>query len=91
MEAIVMRKDIEAGEYLLALNAEESENESGAGYAVRVRVARIDGKAVHGSQLVDDSGEMIGPHGPFETIAGALAHGEAWGRHYIARVLAHGL
>jgi hypothetical protein len=32
---------------------------------------------------------MTGDHGPFETVAEAIAHGEAWGRHYVARVLGH--
>lgn len=46
-----------------------------------MRVTRIDQKPVRGTKLADDSGEMTGDHGPFETVAEAIAHGEAWGRH----------
>ncbi|KXV16255.1 hypothetical protein CR51_01575 [Caballeronia megalochromosomata] len=95
-----MQKDIEVGDYLLAMQAVPRQFEADAdadaeapppeeGYAIRVRVTRLDRKPVHGSTLADDSGEMTGAHGPFETVAEAIAHGEAWGRHYVARVLGH--
>jgi hypothetical protein len=95
-----MQKDIEVGDYLLSLHpgpkpAEPVDGEDAGApperYAVRVRVTRIDRRPVHGSTLADDSGEMTGGHGPFETVAEAIAHGEAWGRHYVARVLGHAL
>ena len=94
-----MQKDIEVGDYLLAMQAvprsREEGGEAGAapseGYAIRVRVTRLDQKPVHGTKLADESGEMTGDHGPFETVAEAIAHGEAWGRHYVARVLGHAL
>jgi hypothetical protein len=97
METTAMQKDIEVGDYLLAMQATprpiEPDGDADAapsvGYAIRVRVTRIDQKPVHGSTLADDSGEMTGDHGPFETVAEAIAHGEAWGRHYVARVLGH--
>jgi len=97
METTVMQKDIEVGDYLLAMQAvprqiEADGDEEAApseGYAIRVRVTRLDRKPVHGSALASDSGEMTGDHGPFETVAEAIAHGEAWGRHYVARVLGH--
>ena len=98
-----MQKDIEVGDYLLAVQAVPRPREGGEaakadgdtaaapseGYAIRVRVTRLDQKPVHGSKLADDSGEMTGDHGLFETVAEAIAHGEAWGRHYVARVLGH--
>ncbi|MDR5779002.1 hypothetical protein QCE63_06100 [Caballeronia sp. LZ065] len=104
-----MEKDIEVGDYLLALqtvprlrpsvdganaNADaEADADADAapseGYAIRVRVTRLDRQPVHGGRVADESGEMTGDHGPFETVAEAIAHGEAWGRHYVARVLGH--
>ncbi|KIG10995.1 hypothetical protein [Caballeronia concitans] len=91
-----MQKDIEVGDYMLNMSAvptplqRDGEDEAPVeGYAIRVRVTRVDQRPVHGSTLTDDSGEMTGDHGPFETVAEALAHGEAWGRHYVARVLGH--
>ncbi|SAK84586.1 hypothetical protein AWB82_05693 [Caballeronia glebae] len=92
-----MQKDIEVGDYLLAVQAVprplEAEGDAQAspseGYAIRVRVTRLDRKPLHGSKLADESGEMTGDRGPFETVAEAIAHGEAWGRHYVARVLGH--
>jgi hypothetical protein len=86
-----MHKEIEVGDYMLSLNAvparaDEDEIER---YAIRVRVTRIDHGPLHGTTLADDSGEMTGGHGPFETVGEAIAHGEAWGRHYVARVLGH--
>jgi hypothetical protein len=101
-EAKLMQKDIEVGDYLLSLNAvpkaAEPEEPDADGhvpsppperYAIRVRVTRLDRQPVHGAALTSDSGEMEGGHGPFETVAEAIAHGEAWGRHYVARVLGH--
>jgi len=92
-----MQKDIEVGDYLLAVQAVprplEAEGDAQAspseGYAIRVPVTRLDRKPLHGSKLADESGEMTGDRGPFETVAEAIAHGEAWGRHYVARVLGH--
>lgn len=91
-----MQKDIEVGDYMLNMSAvptplqRDGKDEAPVeGYAIRVRVTRVDQRPVHGSTLTDDSGEMTGDHGPFETVAEALAHGEAWGRHYVARVLGH--
>ncbi|WP_250533679.1 hypothetical protein [Caballeronia sp. AZ10_KS36] len=93
-----MRKEIEVGDHVFALDTlpkappADAAAEAGAeGYAVRVRVTRLDGRAVHGSTLATDSGEMTGAHGPFATVAEALAHGEAWGRHYVSRIIGHGL
>jgi hypothetical protein len=90
-----MQKDIEVGDYLLSMHAvpkgaqPADGGEASERYAIRVRVTRLDRQPVHGSTLADDSGEMTGGHGPFETVAEAIAHGEAWGRHYVARVLGH--
>ncbi|MDR5756626.1 hypothetical protein [Caballeronia sp. LZ035] len=98
-----MEKDIEVGDYLLALQTvprlrpspsldgadAEADAAPSEGYAIRVRVTRLDRQPVHGSRVADESGEMTGDHGPFETVAEAIAHGEAWGRHYVARVLGH--
>lgn len=98
-----MQKEIEVGDYMLSLEAvpqaaepqaedaeaAESLKPAPERYAIRVRVTRLDHQPLHGSKLADDSGEMTGGHGPFETVAEAIAHGEAWGRHYIARVLGH--
>jgi hypothetical protein len=95
-----MEKDVEVGDYLLSLLAvpstvvEDAAAEPDAAppperYAIRVRVTRLDRRPVRGSTLADDSGEMTGGHGPFDTVAEAIAHGEAWGRHYVARVLGH--
>jgi hypothetical protein len=99
-----MKKDVEVGDYLLSLLAVPSiavEDPAAAlaaepdaapppeRYAIRVRVTRLDRRPVHGSTLADDSGEMTGGHGPFDTVGEAIAHGEAWGRHYVARVLGH--
>jgi hypothetical protein len=99
METTAMQKDIEVGDYLLAMQAvprprapdmdADADTAPTEGYAIRVCVTRLDCKPVHGTKLVDDSGEMTGDHGPFETVAEAIAHGEAWGRHYVARVLGH--
>jgi hypothetical protein len=91
-----MHKEIEVGDYMLSLDtvpAKTAANGDDDGdierYAVRVRVTRIDREPLHGTTPADDSGEMTGGHGPFETVAEAMAHGEAWGRHYVARVLGH--
>jgi hypothetical protein len=100
MEDRAMQKEIEVGDYMLTLHAvpkpaAEAAEAAGAAeaeserYAIRVRVTRIDHQPLHGSTLADDSGEMTGGHGAFETVAEAIAHGEAWGRHYVARVLGH--
>ncbi len=81
-----MEKDIEVGDYLLSLHAVSKAEDAAAPdgtdtpapperYAVRVRVTRL---AVHGSTIAGDSGEMTGDHGQFETVAEAIAHGEAW-------------
>ncbi len=93
-----MEKDIEVGDYLLSLHAVPKAESAGAPdgtdtpapperYAVRV--TRFDRQPLHGSTIAGDSGKMTGGHGPFETVAEAIAHGEAWGRHYVARVLGH--
>jgi hypothetical protein len=50
-------------------------------------VTRHDGAPVRGSTRAEDSGELTGGHGPFPTMADAIAHGEAWGRHFVARIL----
>jgi hypothetical protein len=93
-----MRKDIGVGDYVLALDtlpksppADHQADAPAEGYAVRVRVARLDGRPLHGSTLASDSGDMTGDHGPFATVAEAMAHGEAWGRHFVSRILEHGL
>jgi len=91
-----MRKDIEVGDYLLVLDTvpklrqrDGETNASDEAYAIRARVTRLDKQPVHGSMPAADSGEMTGDHGPFGTVAEALAHGEAWGRHYVSRILGH--
>lgn len=86
-----MQKDIEVGDYLLAMNTEEkcdpADADSVVGFNVRVIVTRLDRQPVHGSMLTEDSGELTGGHGPFPTVADAIAHGEAWGRHFVSRIL----
>jgi hypothetical protein len=52
-----------------------------------VMVTRHDGTPVRGSTHAEDSGDLTGNHGPYVTVAEAVAHGEAWGRHFVARVL----
>jgi hypothetical protein len=87
----VMHKELEVGEYLLAIRAEQKDDPADTarviGFNARVIVTRIDRKPIHGAVLAEDSGEMTGGHGPFETVGDAIAHGEAWGRHFVARVL----
>jgi hypothetical protein len=86
-----MHKDLEVGDYLLAMTAvqksDSADPPSVTGFNVRVIVTRHDGTPIHGSTLKENSGEMTGDHGPFATVAEAFAHGEAWGRHFVARVL----
>ena len=86
-----MHQDVEVGDYLLTINAEPkcdpSDAEKIIGFNVRVLVTRHDGTPVHGSVHAEDSGELTGNHGPYVTMAEAIAHGEAWGRHFVARVL----
>jgi hypothetical protein len=69
-----MREDIEVGDHLLAISAEEkcdpADAEKVIGFNARVIVTRHDGAPVRGS-----------------TMADAIAHGEAWGRHFVARIL----
>jgi hypothetical protein len=86
-----MREDIEVGDHLLAISAEEkcdpADAEKVIGFNARVIVTRHDGAPVRGSTRAEDSGELTGGHGPFPTMADAIAHGEAWGRHFVARIL----
>ena len=86
-----MHQDVEVGDYLLTINAEPKydppDAEKIVGFNVRVLVTRHDGTPVHGSVHAEDSGELTGNHGPYVTMAEAIAHGEAWGRHFVARVL----
>ena len=86
-----MHQDVEVGDYLLTINAEPKydppDAEKIVGFNVRVLVTRHDGTPVHGSMHAEDSGELTGNHGPYVTVAEAIAHGEAWGRHFVARVL----
>jgi hypothetical protein len=87
-----MQKEVEVGDYMLSMDtvpAPTDGDDDIERYAIRVRVTRIDHQPLHGTTFADDSGEMTGGHGPFETVAEAIAHGEAWGRHYVARVLGH--
>jgi hypothetical protein len=86
-----MHQDVEVGDYQLTINAEPKYDPADAnniiGFNVRVIVTRHDGTPVRGSTHEEDSGEMTGNHGPYVTMAEAIAHGEAWGRHFVARVL----
>lgn len=86
-----MHKELEVGDYLLVIRAEQKDDPADSakviGFNARVIVTRIDRKPIHGDVLVEGSGEMTGGHGPFETMGDAIAHGEAWGRHFVARVL----
>jgi hypothetical protein len=86
-----MHKDIEVGDCHLAISAEQKYDPADAakviGFDVRVIVTRLDGTPLRGSMRTEDSGEMTGDHGPFTTVADAIAHGEAWGRHFVARIL----
>ncbi|KMZ13019.1 hypothetical protein BHUM_00761 [Candidatus Burkholderia humilis] len=86
-----MQKDIEVGDYMLSMHTvpARTDDDDIERYTIRVRVTRIDQQPLHGTTLADDSGDMTGGHGPFETVAEAIAYGEAWGRHYVARVLGH--
>ena len=83
--------DVEVGDYVLAINAEpkydSADAENVIGFNVRVRVTRHDGTPVRGTKHAEDSGELTGDHGPYLTVSDAIAHGEAWGRHFVARVL----
>jgi hypothetical protein len=87
----VMHQDVEVGDYLLAINVEQKNDPADAeqiiGYNVRVAVTRHDGMPVRGSMRAEDSGELTAGHGPFPTAGDAMAHGEAWGRHFVARIL----
>ncbi len=86
-----MHQDIEVGDHLLAINVEQKTDSADAaiiiGFTVRVVVTRHDGKPVRGSTRAEDSGELTGDHGPYATAGDAMAHGEAWGRHFVARIL----
>jgi hypothetical protein len=86
-----MHQDIEVGDHLLAINVEQKYDPADAekviGFNVRVIVTRHDGTPVRGSTRAEDSGELSGNHGPYATVADAIAHGEAWGRHFVARIL----
>ena len=86
-----MHQDVEVGDYLLTINAEPKyeppDPEKVIGFNVRVIVTRHDGTPVRGSTHAEDSGELSGGHGPYATMGDAIAHGEAWGRHFVARVL----
>ena len=86
-----MHQDVEVGDYLLTINVAPKHDPAGAenidGFSVRVTVTRHDGTPVRGSTHAEDSGELTGAHGPYVTVADAVAHGEAWGRHFVARVL----
>jgi hypothetical protein len=86
-----MHQDVEVGDYLLTINVasknDPADADKSTGYNVRVRVTRHDGTPLHGSTQAEDSGELTGAHGPYATVADAIAHGEAWGRHFVARVL----
>ncbi|MDN7180201.1 hypothetical protein M0D69_19795 [Caballeronia sp. SEWSISQ10-4 2] len=86
-----MHQDIEVGDHLLAINVEQkcdpADEARVIGFNVRVIVTRHDGTPVRGSTHAEDSGELTGDHGPYPTMADAIAHGEAWGRHFVARIL----
>jgi hypothetical protein len=86
-----MHQDVEVGDYLLTINVEPkcdpADAEKTTGFNVRVIVTRHDGTPVRASMHAEDSGELTGDHGPYGTVADAIAHGEAWGRHFVARVL----
>ncbi|CAN7379484.1 hypothetical protein [Caballeronia sp. 15715] len=86
-----MHQDVEVGDYLLTINVEPQyeppDVEEIMGYSARVMVTRHDGTPVRGSTHAEDSGDLTGNHGPYATVAEAVAHGEAWGRHFVARVL----
>ena len=86
-----MHQDVEVGDYLLTINVEPQytppDAEKIIGYSARVTVTRHDGTPVRGSTHAEDSGDLTGNHGPYVTVAEAVAHGEAWGRHFVARVL----
>ena len=86
-----MHKELEVGDYLLAISAVQKDDSADAasviGFNVRVIVTRLDRRPIHGAVLTEDSGEMTGGRGPFPTAGDAIAHGEAWGRHFVARVL----
>ncbi|WP_213762105.1 hypothetical protein [Caballeronia sp. dw_19] len=86
-----MHQDVEVGDYLLTINVEPKYDPPDAekiiGFNVRVIVTRHDGTPVRGSKHAEDSGELTGNHEPYVTVADAIAHGEAWGRHFVARVL----
>jgi hypothetical protein len=86
-----MHQDVEVGDYLLTINVEPKfdppDEEKIIGYSARVMVTRHDGTPVRGSTHAEDSGDLTGNHGPYVTVAEAVAHGEAWGRHFVARVL----
>ncbi|SOE89368.1 hypothetical protein SAMN05446927_7964 [Caballeronia arationis] len=86
-----MHKELEVGDYLLVISALQKDDPADAenviGFNARVIVTRLDRTPIHGAVLTEDSGEMSGGHGPFATVGDAIAHGEAWGRHFVARVL----
>ena len=86
-----MHQDVEVGDYLLTINVEPKydppDEEKVIGYGARVMVTRHDGTPVRGSTHAEDSGELTGNQESYVTVAEAVAHGEAWGRHFVARVL----
>jgi hypothetical protein len=86
-----MHKDIEIGDHLLTISAEQKNDPVDAarviGFNARVIVTRLDGTLLRGSMHAEDSGELTGGQGPFPTAGDAIAHGEAWGRHFVARIL----
>lgn len=86
-----MHQDVEVGDHLLAINVEQKCDPADAakiiGFNVRVVVTRHDGTPVRGSTSAEDSGELTGNHRPYAAVAEAIAHGEASGRHFVARIL----
>jgi hypothetical protein len=86
-----MHQVVEVGDHLLAIDSEQKYDPVDAakviGFYVRVIVTRLDGAPVRGSMRAEDSGELTDAQLPWATVGDAMAHGEAWGRHFVARIL----
>lgn len=82
-----MHRDIEVGDYLLAITLDRLfdpvASDKVVGYTVRVIVSRPDRRPVRGQMLTETSGILPENGEPIPTVEDALNYGEAWGRSYV--------